>query len=151
MFTKATLSVCAAALVAGAFGCGTTHEQQGEVIGGVVGGIIGAQVGEGTGRTAAIIIGTMAGTMIGRHIGETMDREDRRYTAEALYDNRSGQTTRWVNPDNGNVYEVTPTRTYETAAGPCREFTVDARIGGRPEEVYGTACLQADGSWELQP
>ena len=33
-----------------------------------------------------------------------------------------------------------------------REFTLDATVGGTPgQQVYGTACLQADGSWELQP
>ena len=132
--------------------CGTTQEQQGEIIGGVVGGVIGPQIGEGSGRTAAIIIGTMAGSLIGRHVGETMDQNDRMYTAQTLNDSRTGATTRWTNPDNGNVYEVTPTRTFETESGPCREFTLDATVGGEPgQEVYGTACLQADGSWRLQP
>ena len=132
--------------------CGTTQEQQGEIIGGVVGGVIGSQIGEGSGQTAAIIIGTMAGSMIGRHVGETMDQNDRMYTAQTLNDSRTGEATRWTNPDNGNVYEVTPTRTFETESGPCREFTLDATVGGEPDqEVYGTACLQADGSWRLQP
>lgn len=27
------------------YGCGTTHEQQGEIIGGVVGGVAGSQIG----------------------------------------------------------------------------------------------------------
>ena len=90
--------------------------------------------------------------MIGRHVGETMDQNDRMYTAQTLNDSRTGATTRWTNPDNGNVYEVTPTRTFETESGPCREFTLDATVGGEPgQEVYGTACLQADGSWRLQP
>ena len=132
--------------------CGTTQEQQGEIIGGVLGGVVGAQIGEGSGRTVAIIVGTMAGSMIGRQIGQTMDQNDRMYTARSLNDARTGESTQWVNPDNGNVYEVTPTRTFETASGPCREFTLDATIGGAPDqEVYGTACLQADGSWVLQP
>ncbi len=132
--------------------CGTTQEEQGEIIGGVIGGVIGAQIGEGSGRTVAIIVGTMAGSMIGRQIGQTMDENDRAYTASTLNDARTGQTTRWTNPDNGIVYEVTPTRTFDTATGPCREFTLDATIGGEPgQEVYGTACLQADGSWMLRP
>jgi len=45
---------------------------------------------------------------------------------------------------------VTPTKTYETAAGPCREYTIDAIIGGSTEKIYGTACRQADGSWKVQ-
>jgi surface antigen len=45
---------------------------------------------------------------------------------------------------------VVPTRTYASAQGPCREYTMDAVVGGRPENVYGTACRQADGSWRVQ-
>jgi surface antigen len=129
----------------------TTHAQQGEVIGGVLGGVLGSQVGEGSGQTAAIIIGTMAGSMIGRQVGQTMDDVDRMKTAEALNNNRTGQSTTWTNPDNGREYTGTPTRTYEEASGtPCREFQLDATVGGEPgQEVYGTACLQADGSWKI--
>jgi len=32
---------------------------------------------------------------------------------------------------------------------PCREFQVRANVGGRDEEVYGTACREADGSWRV--
>jgi surface antigen len=133
-------------------GCETmSHAEQGEVIGGVVGGVVGAQVGEGSGQTAAIIIGTLAGAMIGRHIGETMDDVDRMQTAQTLNDNRTGQSATWVNPDTGYEYRVTPTRTFEESGGPCREFTLNATVGGDPDqEVYGTACLQADGSWLVQ-
>lgn len=130
-------------------GCETTsHAQQGEVIGGVIGGVLGAQIGEGRGRTAAIIVGTIAGSMIGRQIGDNMDDTDRMQTAMVLNDARTGQGTTWVNPDNGNRYTVTPTRTFEQSDGPCREFRLDARVGDQTDqEVYGTACLQADGSW----
>ena len=128
--------------------CGTTHTQQGEVIGGVVGGVVGAQVGEGRGNTAAIIIGTIAGSMIGRAIGETMDDVDRINTARALNDARTDQRTSWINPDTGNRYAVTPVNTYEQSGGPCREFRLEATVDGRPgEDVYGTACLQPDGRW----
>ncbi|MBT8092564.1 MAG: glycine zipper 2TM domain-containing protein [Gammaproteobacteria bacterium] len=130
-------------------GCETTsHAQQGEIIGGVLGGVLGAQIGEGRGNTAAIILGTLAGSMIGRHIGETMDENDRMKTAMTLNDSRTGEGTTWVNPDNGNRYTVTPTRTFEQTEGPCREFRLDATVGAQEDqEVYGTACLQADGSW----
>jgi surface antigen len=143
-----TLAACGMQFAA----CGTMEEQEGEIIGGVVGGIIGAQIGEGRGKTVAIIVGTMAGSMIGRHIAQTMDEHDRMYAAQTLHDARTGETTHWVNPDNGNIYQVTPTRTCEAESGPCREFTIDATIGSEPDQqLYGTACLQPDGSWELQP
>ena len=129
----------------------TTHGQQGEVLGGVIGGVLGAQIGEGRGRTTAIIVATLAGAMIGRHIGETMDEVDRQNTAIVLNDARTGEATSWVNPDTGSRYTVTPTRTFERSDGPCREFRLDARVGDTEnQEVYGTACLQADGSWLVQ-
>ena len=133
-------------------GCATTtHAQQGEVLGGILGGVIGAQVGDGRGKTAAIIVGTIAGAMIGRHIGESMDDTDRMQTAITLNDNRTGEPTSWVNPDTGYRYTVTPTRTYEQSSGPCREFQLDATVGGQTnQDVYGTACFQADGSWLVQ-
>jgi len=34
---------------------------------------------------------------------------------------------------------------------PCREYTLEALIGGQPETIYGTACRQADGSWKMEP
>ena len=69
----------------------------------------------------------------------------------ALHGARTGEATTWINPDNGNRYTVTPTKTFETRRGPCREFQLDARVGGDPnQEVVGTACLQPDGSWFVQ-
>lgn len=149
---SSVLVVTAAASAVVLASCETMSQaDQGEIIGGVVGGVVGAQIGEGHGRTAAIIIGTLAGAMIGRHIGETMDETDRMKTARALNDSRTGTSTTWVNPDTGYEYTVTPTRTYEKPSGPCREFRLDASVGNSPdEEVYGTACLQADGSWLIQ-
>lgn len=140
------------ALAFGTVSCETTtHGQQGEILGGVIGGVIGAQIGEGRGQTAAIIVGTITGAMIGRHIGESMDETDRMRTAMVLNDSRTGESTSWVNPDTGHRYAVTPTRTFEQGTGPCREFRLDAAVGdNHHEHVYGTACLQADGSWLLQ-
>ncbi len=129
----------------------TSHAQQGEILGGVLGGVIGAQVGDGRGRTAAIIVGTLAGSMIGRHMGESMDDTDRMKAAMALNESRTGESTSWVNPDTGYRYAVTPTRTYEERTGPCREFRLDATVGEQDQQdVYGTACLQADGSWLIR-
>ncbi len=134
-------------------GCAThqgEQEQSGMIIGGVLGGLLGSQVGRGDGRTAAIIIGTLAGTAIGGSIGQSMDETDRMKTNHSLETVRTGVPSRWQNPDTGNSYTVTPTNTYETEGAPCREYTIDATIGGKQEEVYGTACRQPDGSWKTQ-
>lgn len=127
-----------------------TQEQAGMVIGGALGGILGQAVGGGSGRTAATIVGTIVGATIGGRVGQSMDETDRLKTGLALENVRTGVSSAWRNPDTGSEYNVTPTRTYESSGAPCREYTVDAVIGGRTEQVYGTACRQADGSWKTQ-
>lgn len=126
------------------------HEQTGMIIGGALGGVLGSEVGSGRGRTAAIILGTLAGTAVGGAIGRSMDDTDRVKTALALENVRTGVTSTWRNPDTNAEYAVTPTRTAVTSAGPCRDFTVEAVIGGQSETVYGTACREADGTWTLR-
>ena len=134
-------------------GCQTDtgqNEQAGMIIGGVLGGVLGKQVGKGDGQVAAIIVGTLVGAQIGGSVGRSMDDTDRLKTAHTLETVRTGVSSTWRNPDSGNEYAVTPTRTYDSGTGPCREYPVDARIDGKPETVYGTACRQADGSWKVQ-
>lgn len=126
------------------------QEQAGSVVGAVIGGVIGSQFGEGSGRTAATIVGAVAGGAIGNAIGRNMDETDRLRAAQALEVSRTGEPVSWRNPDTGHEYTVVPTRTYKSAEGPCREYTVDTVIGGRAEKVYGTACRQADGSWKAR-
>lgn len=143
-------TIAAGALTMTLFAGCETREDTGAVIGGLTGAAVGSAVGGGEGRTAAIIIGTLAGTVIGSKIGRQMDEQDRMRTAQALEYNRTNQTTAWRNPDSGHSYTVTPTETYERDNGqPCREFTMDAYIGGKTEQVYGTACRQPDGSWKV--
>ncbi len=143
-----------AALVTGLAlpGCATEgpKEQSGMVIGGILGGVLGAQIGKGHGREVAIIAGTLAGAAIGGAVGKSMDDVDRMKVAQTLEGVRTGVSSSWHNPDTGVDYTVTPTRTYETASGPCREFTTEAIIGGKKQSVYGTACRQPDGSWKVQ-
>ena len=151
MKTRSLLSfTTAATLLAG--GCSSTpptQEQSGMVIGGVLGGLIGSQVGGGHGNTAAIIAGTLVGAAIGGSVGRSMDATDRMKTAGTLETVRTGVPSTWRNPDTGNEYTVVPTRTYETAQGPCREYIVDAVVAGKKDKVYGTACRQPDGSWKV--
>jgi surface antigen len=148
-FVAITMSaILSASLISGC--ANMTKEDTGTLLGGAVGAAVGSGVGKGEGRTAAIILGAIAGSMIGSKIGQYMDEQDRMKTAQVLEYNRTGQTGTWHNPDTGYQYEVTPTKTYDTNEGtPCREFTMDAQVGGKTQQVYGTACRQADGSWKM--
>ena len=144
--------VLTGALASALAGCGAVggpNETGGTVVGGVLGGALGSQVGGGRGRTAATIVGALIGANIGANVGRSMDENDRRRTASVLETGYTGQSTQWVNPDTHNQYTVTPTRTYESAGAPCREYTMRALVGGRPDEVYGRACRQPDGSWQV--
>lgn len=150
------MRTCIILALAGALlaGCGAPppnpNEQSGTVIGAVVGGMLGNQVGHGGGRAAATFVGAIAGSLVGQNIGRSMDATDRLRTAHVLETSPTGAPTSWRNPDTGSEYTVVPTRTYAAAQGPCREYTVNAVIGGRMEKVYGTACRQSDGSWRVQ-
>ncbi len=143
--TGITILCCTVAFA----GCAVppTQEQSGMVIGGVLGGALGSQVGGGHGRTAATVVGTLLGATVGGSVGRSMDDTDRLKVAHSLESVRTGVTSHWRNPDTGNEYAVKPTRTYESAGTPCREYTVDGRVGGKKETIYGTACRQPDGSW----
>lgn len=59
-----------------------------------------------------------------------------------------GETVHW---DGDDAYSsLTTTRIIHNAEGrTCREFQQEVRIGGEREQAYGTACLQADGSWKV--
>ena len=126
------------------------REESGMVIGGMLGGLLGAHAGNRHHRVMAIIAGSMIGASIGGSIGHSMDDTDRLRAAQTLETVRTGVSTTWRNPDSRTEYQFTPTRTYTTAQGPCREYTMEALIGGKREHVYGTACRQADGSWKIQ-
>ena len=130
-------------------GCQQASQRDaGAVIGGIAGGILGNQVGSGSGRTAAVIAGTLVGAYIGGSIGQQMDDNDHYRAQRTLEMNRTNYPTSWRNPDSGNEYTVTPTRTYSTPShSPCREYTTEAVIEGRREVVHGTACRRSDGSW----
>lgn len=149
--TRAAMGLVVAGLLSVACQSPPTQRDTGMVIGGIIGGLIGQEIGHGSGRTTATIVGTLIGAAIGGEIGRSMDEQDRLRTAHALETVRSGVPSQWINPDSGHRYRVTPTRTFDGAGGPCREYVVDALIGGRPEKVVGTACRQADGSWRAIP
>ena len=142
-------------LLAGALllaGCSSppTHQDTGMIIGGIIGGVLGNELGRHGSRGAATVVGSVIGAAIGGAIGRSMDETDRLKLGHTLETVRTGVPSTWRNPDSGTEYTVVPTRTYDEPTGPCREYTVDAQICGRTEQVYGLACRQADGSWEIR-
>lgn len=125
------------------------REAAGNLIGGVVGGVLGSRVGDGDGRKVATVLGAVIGYVVGGSIGRSMDDADQFCTGQALEYGEDRRSVEWKNPDNGQEYSVTPTRTFSTASGYCREFTTESVIGGKTQQVYSTACRQQDGSWKI--
>ena len=126
------------------------RESLGAVLGGVVGGVAGSQIGKGDSRKAATIAGALIGVLVGQSIGRYMDTTDQYCTGQALEYAPDNQSVKWDNPDIQSRYQVTPVNNYEARDGRyCREYTSQADVGARQQQVYGTACRQPDGAWEV--
>jgi surface antigen len=125
------------------------RELVGGALGGAAGGLLGSRIGRGDGRTAATIGGAIVGVLVGGSIGRSMDSVDHECVEQALERGEVNRVVTWENPD-GRAYEVRPVRVFQDRSGrQCREYVTTARIDGRPEQVYGVACRQPDGSWQL--
>ena len=123
----------------------------GGVLGAAAGGLIGSQIGSGKGQLAAVAAGTLFGFLVGNNVGRSMDAADQTCLTQSLEHAEDGQEIAWDNPDNGARYQVTPTRTVQTANNLyCREYTSTATIDGKTETTYGQACRQPDGAWEFK-
>ncbi len=123
----------------------------GGLLGAAAGGLIGSQIGSGKGQLAAVAAGTLFGFLVGNNVGRSMDAADQTCLTQSLEHAEDGQEIAWDNPDNGARYQVTPTRTVQTAKNRyCREYTSTATIGGKTETTYGQACRQPDGAWEFK-
>ena len=151
------------ALATGLVACASPHPrhgyygpgpkaQVGAFTGAAAGGLIGSAASGG--EPEAIIAGVLLGGLAGGAIGDSLDRRDRIYAARSfqrsLEYEPTGYRTRWHNPDSGHSGSFTPTRTFETASGYCREYSQTVTIGGRTRRAYGEACRQPDGTWHIQ-
>ena len=108
-----------------------TNQQGGTIIGAIGGAAAGSQFGKGPGRAAMTALGALGGAAIGNSIGNGMDNANRAAAQPAMV-LASPQAAPQA-PVNNN----------------CREFTQTITVGGRPQQAYGTACRQADGTWQV--
>jgi surface antigen len=137
-------------LVFGLSGCGNMNKQDtGVIAGGAIGGLLGSQFGGGNGRVLAAVGGAIIGAALGGVVGHSMDKQDQQDTQRALESTPTGRTTSWSNPDTGNAYRVTPTRTYRQHGQNCRNYTMLATIDGKARKIHGRACRK-NGHWVEQ-
>ena len=129
------------------------NQAGGTLIGAAAGGLVGSQFGSGSGKLAATGLGVLIGGLIGNKIGKSMDDEDKARALkaqQAAYTAPVGQQIVWDNPNNGHSGSVVPVKDGRDANGNyCREFQTTVTIGGQPQNAYGTACQQPDGSWKV--
>src|SRR6267154_2987351 len=121
----------------------------GSLGGAALGGIVGNQFGSGSGKGLLTAVGVVGGALAGGYVGRQMDPADHACVGRTLESTPTGQTVAWHDPQNGAQYRVTPTGNFQGNNGqPCRNFTTQAVIDGRNQDVAGTACRQPDGSWK---
>ncbi|HUA54566.1 MAG TPA: RT0821/Lpp0805 family surface protein [Candidatus Sulfotelmatobacter sp.] len=129
----------------------------GAAVGATAGGLIGSQVGHGTGNALATTLGVVGGGLLGGAVGSRIDEADclraqRAQQAALARSTPIGQQITWSNPSNGTSGSFTPTREGQSASGQyCREYEQTIYVGGETKRGYGRACLQPDGSWQIQP
>ena len=132
---------------------GINKQEVGALSGAVVGGILGSKVGGGNGQLWATGAGAVIGGLLGSEIGKSLDRADMAYLNRANQTAHSapiGESVSWNNPDSGNYGTVTPTRDgYSDRDRYCREYEQEIFVAGRRETAVGTACQNADGTWEI--
>jgi len=136
----------------GLTGCAnTTNQDMGTLAGGVAGGLLGSQFGSGSGQLVAIGVGTLAGAFIGNKLGQSMDESDKQKMTSTFENNQAGQPAYWQNRNTGASYTVTPTQDVTINGNQyCREYRSVAMIAGKRQQMYGTACRQPDGTWQVQ-
>jgi|TARA_Y100000034_G_scaffold104985_1_gene131956 surface antigen len=153
---KLAIAIAAASILL--TGCAGTYSKQdtGTAAGALLGGGLAYGLGQNSSNKEIwTVLGIGLGAMLGNQIGQQLDERDRLMMGQsfqaALEQAPDNSSSSWRNPNTGNSGYTTPTRTVVASNGtPCREFTQTVTIGGKPQQAYGTACRQADGSWKIQ-
>ena len=125
----------------------------GAVTGAAIGGVLGSNIGDGKGQLVATGVGTLLGALVGSSIGQSLDQADMIYAQQANSQAHTapiGQTVSWSNPQTGHSGSVTPVNDYKAQSGKyCREYQQTIYIDGQAQTGYGTACQNADGTWQI--
>jgi surface antigen len=132
--------------------CGPGNKQgTGTIVGAIAGGAAGAAIGGKKNRAAGLAIGAVTGGVLGNLIGADLDERDRQLAAAAEYRaleyGQAGSATPWNNPANQHRGQIVPGKPYQQNGTYCRPYTHTIYVSGQPQTARGTACRQADGTW----
>ena len=99
---------------------------------------------------AAIAAGALVGGFLGNQIGASLDADSQRYNyAASVNALDSGAPQQWQNPQTGAYGTVNPGPANYVNNRMCRPYTNTVYIDGQPQVARGTACRNADGSWQV--
>ena len=137
-------------------GCGAQNQNEmaGAAIGAITGAVVGNQFGSGSGRDAMIVLGTFVGTLAGSAVGRHLDQESTNRASQATTNAlQTNQDIAWENPSNASgpargQVQIVRSGHDRTTGSVCREYRHKVIIGDAEEELVGTACRQADGTWK---
>ena len=126
---------------------------RGVALAGMVFGLAGCQADSGS-IVGSIIGGSprLVGGLAGDRIGHSLSAGDRNRALAAEYRaleyGRAGATTPWSDSLTGRYGEVVPGAPYKVNDTTCREYVHVIVADGRSETGRGTACRNANGSWQ---
>lgn len=148
-----SVSACAQQGESNAWGMGN-KQTVGTAGGALVGGILGSRMGKGSGQLWATGAGALLGAFAGSSIGKSLDKADMAYHQQAVntaYGAPLNKEINWNNPESGHYGSVTPIREGRqgSTGALCRQYKQTIVVDGRSETALGTACQNADGTWQL--
>jgi surface antigen len=124
------------------------RQEVGIVSGALLGGAAGNVIGRGD--AASTLAGALLGGIIGGAIGADLDAQEQRLAARAEFQALdTGRPMTWRGERREVRGEVIPGPSFREGRQLCREYTHTIYIGGRPQEGFGTACREPDGSWRI--
>ncbi len=131
---------------------GVSTEAQGGALGGAaIGGVVAGLAGAHPGWIAA---STILGGIAGGALSEFMTSDNAERHAEnnvsALNTLGPGQSTSWSDPQSNASGMTTVNSVYTANGRTCKTFTETVRTPERTVTQDGTACRQADGTWQVQ-
>lgn len=127
-------------------GCATQADTSFDAANRAQGGLIGSATSAPK-SWSGVLGSELVGGLVGNQIGQYMDKDDAQ-RAEIIYTSAQGKG-RWVNHETGYLYTIKPVKEFKKAGLSCRVYKTRAIIGDRRRTVYGTACKQINGHWQL--
>jgi surface antigen len=114
--------------------------------GGAISGLACSQLGKGNGKTAIVGACSMLGGITGLLMG--LQYSQQRQVAQAYQNPRVPLQQPQAMQDEG-VLRMGKTFSDPSTGEYCREFQHTAKVSGKTQKLYGTACQQPDGTWKV--